>query len=110
MLRSFGKPVKGSGIGCRKRGTGFSRRGPSGRGPTLLEAEKLRHIRKARAGRHSLAEVAGHCGRGPEPRLSSQTEELLVNAALLLVTTAWLAGADQPAPPAATVAPPAATS
>jgi hypothetical protein len=34
-----------------------------------------------------------------------------VNAAFLLVTTAWLAGADQPAPPAAPVAnPPAASS
>jgi len=42
--------------------------------------------------------------------LSSQTEEFLVNAAFLLVTTAWLAGADQPAPSAATVDPPAATA
>jgi hypothetical protein len=33
-----------------------------------------------------------------------------VNAAFLLVTTAWLAGADQPAPPAAQVNPPAATN
>src|SRR5207245_1875355 len=111
MLRSFGKPAKGRQSGLPTKRDRFQQIGSARKKTAFAESgQTASHTegagRQAIHGRRSPAAAAV----GPEPRLSSQTEEFLVNAAFLLVTTAWLAGADPPAPSAATVDPPAATA
>src|SRR2546423_1762938 len=66
--------------------------------------------RKARALEYAAAALPA-TRRGPEPKAISLGGLLLVNAAFLLLTSAWLAGADAvPAPVAAPVAGPAVSS
>src|SRR5713101_9579260 len=111
ILRSFGKPAKGNPVGLPKERDRFQQiRHPRMR---VRVGWKWRNcVKNRRRGPASVPveEVTGRCGRGPRAEVSSQTEEFPVNAAFLLVTTAWLAGADQPAPAVVQADPPAATS
>lgn len=84
--------------GCRHKGTEYGNPSPSGRirPPKGTCAKRTRCRSRLRlAGKTGGWDVTSYCRRGP---WALYTEESLVNAAFLLLASAWSAGQPAPAP------------